>query len=185
MLGRDCETKAHSHRAKSTSIEPLERSVILENGSADVHRVRAFRDDDVVLTKASNLILNDANRGVVVHGKGLVLGELEGNLRVLFRLSPDRRGPLASISLATGEVCRRKSLVELRQNYFCVSAKWQHALNISMHFERIIIQLNYLDVFSESGWQAKVQDPVEARTTKEDHISVLEDKAASSRGRKI
>lgn len=105
MLGCDCETKAHSHRAKSASIKPLEWSVILENGSSDVHRVRTFRDNDVILTKgASNFILHDANRRVVVHGKGLLLSELEGYLRVLVRLSLDRSGPLTSISFATGEV---------------------------------------------------------------------------------
>ena len=74
VLSRDSKAKAYAHRSKSTRIKSLQWSVILKNCAADIHRVWSFRHNYIVFTISCNLVLNDANRGVIIHGESLIQG---------------------------------------------------------------------------------------------------------------
>ena len=180
VLSGNCKSKSNAHRAKSTCIQSLQRSIVLEYCAADVHRVGAFGDNDVVFTEACNLILNDTDRRVVIHWQCLILGKLLGNLSIFRRFCFNCVGPLTNIGLALGERCGGNSLVELTEDNFSVATERHNTLDIGIHLKWVTFELNYLDIFSEPRWCTKVQDPVEASSAKEDHISILEDMAAGT-----
>ena len=78
------------------------------------------------------------------------------------------------------EILTDESLIELIQDGFSIATERHDTLDISVHFERITVQLDDLDILTEPWWHTKVQYPIEARATKEDHICVLENEAARS-----
>lgn len=97
MLSSDGKAKADTHGAKSARVEPLQWFGILQNRAANIHRVRTLRYDDVVVAIACDLVLNDTDRGVIVHGEALVLSELGRSQGILIGLALDARNPSRGI----------------------------------------------------------------------------------------